>query len=97
MELSLTIGPRAHSTPGISELGKGQLVCQTKRELRMLQHMVEAEELNLILRGVDLGVTILEVAFDDKSRGIAGLGGAGMVATCVATLGTRQYTRSDGS
>lgn len=32
----------------------------------MLQHMIEAQIFNLILRGMDLGVGVLEVGLDDE-------------------------------
>lgn len=39
----------------------------------MLQHMIEAQILNLVLRGVNLLIRVLEVTLDDKGRRVAGL------------------------
>jgi hypothetical protein len=52
----------------------------------MLQHMVEAQELDLVLRGVDLLVGVGEVGFDDKGRGVAVFAGRGVVGAGVAAL-----------
>lgn len=39
----------------------------------MLQHVIEAQILDLILRGVDLLIRIFEVALDDESGRVASL------------------------
>ena len=53
----------------------------------MLQHMIEAQVLNLVFGCVDLLIRVFEVGFDDECRGISGFGGACMVRACVATFG----------
>lgn len=53
----------------------------------MLQHMIEAQKLNLILRRVDLAVGIAEVRFDDKGGGIAVFTGGGVVGAGVTAFG----------
>lgn len=52
---------------------------QGKRHLDMLNHVVEAEVLDQVVSGMDMVVTIIERAFNDKGTGIAGFGGTGMV------------------
>ena len=52
----------------------------------MLQHVREAQELDLIFRGVDLLVTVLEVAFDDERAGVAVLARARVVGARVAAF-----------
>ena len=52
----------------------------------MLKHVVKAEILDLVFRGVDFLVRVLEVAFDDERRRIPSLGRAGMVGARVAAL-----------
>ncbi len=49
----------------------------------MLQHMIKTQKLNLILRGMDLGVGVAEVGFDDESRGVAVFAGGGVVGAGV--------------
>ena len=43
------------------KFSKSQLVHQPQGQSRMLQHMVEAQVLNLIFRGVDLVIRVLEI------------------------------------
>jgi hypothetical protein len=38
------------------ELGEGELVSQSKRQPRMLQHVIKAQVLNLVFGGVDMVV-----------------------------------------
>lgn len=49
--------------------------------------MIEAQILDLVLRGVDLGIGVAEVGFDDKGSGVAVFAGGGVVGTGVAALG----------
>jgi hypothetical protein len=77
----------SYSNMRLLELSKRKLVRQAKCQLRMLQHVVEAEVLNLVLGGVDLIVAVLEVRLDNERRGVSGLGSAGVVGAGVATLG----------
>ena len=51
-----------------------QLIHKSKRQLGMLHHVIEAQELNLILRRVDLIIRVLEVALDHESGRVARLG-----------------------
>ena len=67
------------SSPSVLKLSKGQLVSQSQGQFRMLQHVVEIEVLNLVLRRVDLLVRILEIAFDDKRTRISRLAGRRMI------------------
>jgi hypothetical protein len=69
------------------KLGKRKLIRQAECQLRMLQHVVEAEVLNLVLGCVDLVVAVLEVRLNDEGRGVSSLGSAGVVGTSIAALG----------
>lgn len=65
--------------------------CPLKRksqcQLGMLQHMIEAQKLNLILGGVNLVVGVAEFGLDDKSGRVAILASRGVVGASVAALG----------
>lgn len=52
----------------------------------MLEHVVKAKVLDLVLSRVDLVVRVLEVALDNKRRGVACLAGACMIRTCISAL-----------
>lgn len=52
----------------------------------MLQHVVEAEVLDLVVRAVDLLIGVLELRLDDKGRWVAEAAGGGVVGAGVATL-----------
>ena len=69
------------------EVSKGKLICKSEGELGMLKHMIEAQELDFVFCGMDLAVTVLEVALDDKGRGISGFAGTCVIGTGVATFG----------
>ena len=45
----------------------------------MLQHMAKAQVLDLVLRGVDLAVAVVEVALDHERARVARLVGRGVV------------------
>jgi len=49
----------------------------------MLQHMVEAEKLNLVFCGVDFIVRVLEVRLDDEGRWVASFRRGSVVGTCI--------------
>lgn len=68
------------------ERSKCKLIGKRQTHLRMLQHVVEAEVLDLVLGRVDLLVAVLELGFDDKGRWVAEAAGRGVVGTGVATL-----------
>lgn len=53
----------------------------------MLEHMIEAQVLDLVLSGVNLVVRILKVRFDDEGRRVASFGCAGVIRACVAAFG----------
>lgn len=53
----------------------------------MLQHVVEAQVLDLVLGGVDLLVRVLELRLDHKRRRVTETAGGGMVGAGVAALG----------
>lgn len=53
----------------------------------MLQHVVEAQVLDLVLGRVYLLVRILELRLDHKGRGVAESAGRGVVGTGIAALG----------
>lgn len=55
------------------EVGECKLVSEPKGQSCMLQHMIETEVFNLVLRGMNLVVRVLEVGFDDESRWITSL------------------------
>jgi hypothetical protein len=65
---------------------KCKLIDKPKRQLRMLQHMVEAEKLKLILSGVDFVVRILEIRLDNEGRRVAGLRCRCVVGTCISAF-----------
>lgn len=50
-----------------SKLCKRQLIRQAQRQLRMLQHVIEVQILEFILRGMDLLVRIVKFRFDDEA------------------------------
>jgi hypothetical protein len=52
----------------------------------MLEHVIEAQVLNLILRSMNLAVAVLEVRLNDKRRWVASLGRAGVIRARVPTL-----------
>jgi len=68
------------------EVRHHKLIRQPQRQLRMLQHMREAEILDLILRRMDLLVAPLEIGLDDEGGGIACFGGRGVVGAGVAAF-----------
>ena len=53
----------------------------------MLQHMVEAEILDLVLSGVDLLIRKSKVRFDDERARVPSLGRAGVIRTRIAAFG----------
>lgn len=53
----------------------------------MLQHVIKAQVLKLILRGMDLLIRVLEIALNHKRARIPGLARTRVVRTGVATLG----------
>lgn len=52
----------------------------------MLQHMIKAQILNLILRGVDLVIGVLKIRLDDKGGGVAVFAGRGVVGAGIAAF-----------
>lgn len=52
----------------------------------MLQHMTKANSADRILRGVNQLARILKRSLNHKSRGISGLGRAGVIGARVAAL-----------
>ena len=83
----MSIDPLSRKSPHLIELGKRQLIHQTQRQPRMLQHMIEAQILQLILGRMYLLIRVLEVGLDDKRRRIAGLGSAGVIGAGIAAFG----------
>jgi hypothetical protein len=69
------------------KVGKAQLVGKSQGHAGVLQHVVEGQVLNHILRGVDVVVRVLKGGLDDEGGGVAGLGGRGVVRAGVAALG----------
>ena len=58
----------------------------------MLQHVIEVKVLDLVFRGVNLSIAVLEVRLDDERRGIASFGCRCMIATSIsATLSVSLY------
>lgn len=55
------------------QLRKRKLINKTQRQASMLQHMREAQILELVLRCVNFLVGISKVGLDHESRGIPGL------------------------
>jgi hypothetical protein len=53
----------------------------------VLEHVVEAQILDLVLGGVDLLIRVLKLRFDDESRGITESAGRGVVGAGVTALG----------
>lgn len=53
----------------------------------MLQHMIKAQVLNLVLCGVNFGVTVAEVGFNDKGGWVAVFASGGVVGAGVAAFG----------
>ena len=63
-----------------------KLINQTKSHPSMLEHVIKGKVLDAIIRGVDVVVGVFKGRFDDKCRGIASLGGGGVVGAGVPTL-----------
>jgi hypothetical protein len=53
----------------------------------VLQHVIEAEVLDQIVRAVDFLVRVLELRFDDEGGWVAEAAGGGVVGAGVAALG----------
>lgn len=53
----------------------------------MLQHVIEAEVLDQIVRAVNLLVGVFELRLDDEGGGVAEAAGGGVVGAGVAALG----------
>lgn len=51
----------------------------------MLDHVVEAEVLDLILSGMDMVIAILESTLNNECTWVTGLGGAGVIGACITT------------
>ena len=51
----------------------------------MLQHVIKVKVLNLVLSGVNLLVTVLEIRLNDEGAGVASFAGASMVGARVAS------------
>ena len=58
--------PLASLQPNL-KVRESKFICKAQGQFGMLQHMTEIQVLNLILGGVNLGVTVLEVGFDHES------------------------------
>lgn len=52
--------------------------------------MIKAQILDFIFRGVDLGVTVAEIGFDDKGGWVAVFAGGGVVGAGVAAFGQHE-------
>jgi len=72
------------------EVGKCQLVAKGQRHAGMLEHVVEREILDQIVRAVDMVIRVLESRLDDEGRGVAGLGGRRVIGAGVAALGLHE-------
>lgn len=68
------------------ERRKGKLVRKSQTHLGMLQHVVEAEVLDLVVCGVDLLVRVLELGLDDEGGWVAEAAGRGVVGAGVAAF-----------
>ena len=71
----------------LSERSKGQLIGKRQAHLCVLQHVIEAEVLDQIVRAMDLLVRVLELRLDDECRWVAEAAGRSVVGAGVATLG----------
>ena len=80
---SVTIQIQLGTALVVIKLSKSQLVDKPKCQLCVLQHMVEAEKINLVLRGVDFIVRVLEIRLDDEGRWVSSLGCGSVVGTCI--------------
>lgn len=69
-----------------------ELKNKTKCELSMLKHVIEIQILDLVLRGVDLLVRILEVGLYHKGGWISILARRCMVRASISALG--EYVRN---
>ena len=52
----------------------------------MLQHVIEAQVLNLILGSMNLLIRVRKLALDDKRRGVSGSTGTSMITTRITTF-----------
>ena len=71
----------------LSERSKCQLIGKRQAHLCVLQHVIEAEVLDQIVRTMDLLVRVLELRLDDECRWVAEAAGRSVVRAGVATLG----------
>jgi hypothetical protein len=79
--------PNPSNTNPALQIRHAGLKRKPQRQPRMLQHVIEAQILNLILCGMDLGVAVAEVRLDDKGGGVAVFAGGGVVGAGVAASG----------
>jgi len=70
-----------------SERSKSKLVGKGQAHLRVLQHVVETDVLDLVVGCMDMLVTVLEGRLDHECGGVAESTGRGVVGAGVAALG----------
>lgn len=73
---------------------KGKLVSVADDELGVLDHVIEADAVEGVAVGVDVGAREVHVGLDDEGRGVAGGSGGGVVGAPVAAL--RFYVADGG-
>lgn len=64
-----------------------KLVSKSQAHLGMLNHMIKAQILDQIIRGMNVLVAVLELGLDDKRRRITIAAGRCVIGAGVATLG----------
>ncbi len=71
----------------LGEIRLGKFVDERQSHAGMLEHVLERQVLDEIIRRVDVVVRVLERRLDHKRGRVTGLGGRGMVGAGVAALG----------
>jgi hypothetical protein len=70
----------------LGEVIEAKFVDKTQSHAGVLEHMIEGQVLNLVLSAMDVGIRVLKCRLDDKGRGVASLGGGGMVRASISAL-----------
>lgn len=69
-----------------AEISITKLIREAKGQLGMLEHVVEAQILNLVLGSVDMVIGIGERTLDDESTGVSSLARGRMIGAGVSAL-----------
>jgi hypothetical protein len=92
---------RKNRTENHLQGSKGQLIGKSQAHLCVLQHVIEAEVLDQIVRAMDFLVRVLKLRFDDEGGWVTeaasgGVVGAGVAALCFDVGDVAVLVRGDG-